>query len=359
MSGPVRVAIVGCGNIAGPYAATITTFPETTLVGVVDVDAARAEAFAAEHACQVYPTLDALLADDGVDLVVNLTIHHAHEAVTRRCLEAGKHVYSEKPLAMTFEQGHALVELAERCGRRLGCSPFAFMGEAPQTAWKAIRDGAIGQVRLVYADVNHGRIETWHPAPAPFYQVGPLFDVGVYPLALVTAMFGPARRVSAYGRVLHAERVTKDGSPFTVEAPDCVIASLELETGVLVRLTTNFYVGKQGRQVGVEFHGDTGSLHLSDWQRPDAEVAVAPYGGTYEPVALLRPSSGMTWGLGVRELAQALLEQRPHRASGEHAAHVVEILAAIDRSVREGCATDVRSTFSPPAPMPWAAGGPT
>ena len=357
MSAKVRVALVGCGNIAVPYAATIAAFAETELEGVTDIDAAKAAALAAEHGCTVYPTLEALLADDRVDLVVNLTIHHAHEAVTRHCLEAGKHVYSEKPLAMTHAEARALVELAERRGRRLGCSPFTFMGEAQQTAWRAIRDGAIGMVRLAYADVNHGRIETWHPAPAAFYEVGPLFDVGVYPLALLTAMFGPARRVSAFGTVLHADRVTKDGLPFAVRTPDYVVASIELDSGVVVRLTTNFYVGPQGKQVGVEFHGDAGSLHLSNWQRPDASVEIAAYGERYAPLPLIREATQMIWGRGVQEMARAMLEQRPHRASGEHAAHVVEILGATDRAVREGSVVEVTSSFAPPPLMAWAEDG--
>src|SRR6185295_11959721 len=114
--------------------------------------------------CRAYPSMEALLADERVELVVNLTIHHAHAATTRLCLEAGKHVHSEKPMALTYEDARGLVELARQKGLRLGCSPFTYMGEAQQTAWKAIREGKLGTVRVAYAEVNWGRIESWHPA---------------------------------------------------------------------------------------------------------------------------------------------------------------------------------------------------
>src|SRR5512145_407999 len=133
------VALLGCGNIAAAYAENLSTYPQIDLVGMADLDVMRAEALAAKFGCRAYPSMEAMLADDMVELVVNLTIHHAHKETTARCLEAGKHVHSEKPLALTVEDAQALVELAQQKGLRLGCSPFTFMGEAQQTAWKIIR----------------------------------------------------------------------------------------------------------------------------------------------------------------------------------------------------------------------------
>jgi predicted dehydrogenase len=350
----VRLGIVGCGNIAGRYAETLAAYPETELVGVTDIDLGKAEALAAEHGCRVYPSLEALLADERIDLVVNLTIHYAHKAVTAQCLEAGKHVYSEKPLAITPKDAQELVSLAHEKGLRLGCSPFTFMGEAQQTAWKHIREGRLGTVRLAYAEVNWGRIESWHPAPAPFYEVGPLFDVGVYPLALLTAIFGPARKVLAYGKVLYPERITKEGIPFSVSTPDFMTAAIELENGSVIRLTTNFYVGHSGKQVGIEFHGDLGSLHLASWQNPDAGVEFAEFAKPYAPVPLIKEAHKIAWGRGVQEMAEAMLAGRPHRASGEQAAHVVEILDAVAASAKEGKVKEISSSFTPPPPMEWA-----
>jgi predicted dehydrogenase len=247
---------------------------------------------------------------------------------------------------MTPREAQELLELARAQGVRLGCSPFTFLGEAQQAAWNVIREGRLGTVRLAYAEVNWGRIESWHPDPGPFYQVGALFDVGVYPLTMLTAMFGPAREVLAYGKVVYPDRLTKRGIPFSITTPDFVTALVELESGVLVRLTTNFYVSQKTKQAGIEFHGDTASLHLSSWQEPNATLELAPCGQPYELLASF-PAAKMQWGFGVREMVQALQEGRPHRATGEQAAHVVEVLAAAATSAQEGCKVQVRSSFSP------------
>ncbi|MDP9311482.1 MAG: Gfo/Idh/MocA family oxidoreductase [Chloroflexota bacterium] len=349
------VGIIGCGNIAGPYASDLLTYPHIRLVGVTDVESEKAQALAAKSGCQSYTTAADLLADPAIDLVVNLTIHHAHYAVTKESLEHGKSVYSEKPLAMTSPEAHELVDLAHSKGLRLGCSPFTYFGEAQQTAMRYVRDERLGPVRIVYAEVNWGRIESWHPAPGPFYEVGALFDVGVYPLTLLTAMFGPARQVTAYGKTLHPDRVTKSGVPFHITAPDWVVVMVELANGTVVRLTTNFYVGHHSKQAGVEFHGDLGSLYLSSWQNFDASVEFAQFGKQYEPVALLRePTKGTPWGRGAAEMAEAMLQDRPHRAQGAHAAHVVDILCAAVESMERHEPVAVHSEISRPAAMEWA-----
>ncbi|CAN5897292.1 Gfo/Idh/MocA family oxidoreductase [soil metagenome] len=345
----IRVAVVGAGNIAGPYTENLTSYAETDLVGIADLDPAKAKALAAKRDVTAYPDLDALLADD-IDLVVNLSIHHAHYEVTKVCLEAGKPIYSEKPLAMRYEEAKELVALAEHKGLRLGCSPFTFLGEAQQAAWQLVREERLGTVRVAYAEVNWGRIEAWHPAPAPFYEVGALFDVGVYPLTLLTAMFGPARRVSAQGRILHPNRTGKTGEPFTVTTPDFVTATLDLEGGVVVRLTTNFYVTQRGKQTGIELHGDAGSLHLSSWQNPDATLEFAEFGQAYEPVPL-HNIPGIQWGRGVQEMAAAMLDGRPHRVTGEQAAHIVEILNATTTSLETERPVEIGSSFPLPAPL--------
>jgi predicted dehydrogenase len=351
----LRIAIVGCGNIAGPYARNLVSYPHIELAGMTDLDASRAAALAEKYGGKVYPSLDTLLADPSIDLVVNLTIHHAHYAVTKQILEAGKHVVSEKPLALTYPEARELVDLAERRGLRFGGTPFTFMGEGEQTAWKLIREGRLGTVRVAYAEVNWGRIESWHPAPAPFYDVGPLFDVGVYPLMLMTAIFGPVRQVSSFGRVVYPDRVTKHGQPFHITTPDFAVTMLEFDGGLVARMTTNFYVHNQNSQRGIEFHGDLGSLTLSSWQDFNGEVRFAEFGKPLVDVPLLREApTSVPWGMNVAELADALREGRPHRATGEHAAHVVEILGAAAKSMRSHGPVALTSSFAPPAPMDWA-----
>lgn len=355
MSGVMRLGIIGTGNIAGPYAEDFKKYSEVELVGAADIDPERAKAFAEKHGIHAYESTEALLADDRIDLAVNLTTHRAHKAVITQCLEAGKHVYSEKPLATTYADARELVELADRKGLRLGCSPFTLMGESQQTAWKYIRSGRLGKVRLAYAEVNWARIETWHPEPQSFYDIGPLFDVGVYPLTILVSMFGPARRLHAYGTVLYPERITKSGTPFTVSSPDFVVTMLELEDGTVVRLTTNFYVGHHNKQTGIEFHGDLGSLYMKQWQDFGAPVEVSEFNKQYEPVPLLiEASPGTPWGRGAWEMARAIQEDRAHRFSGELAAHVVEILDAAASSIKEGCPVELTSSFVPPTPLEWA-----
>jgi len=158
--------------------------------------------FAGAHGGKAYRELEALLADPEVELVINLTAHHAHAEVTGRALEAGKHVHSEKPLAGTWEDGVACVRLAKERGLRLSCSPFTFMGEAQQTLLRALSQGMIGRPLAAYSEMNWGRIESWHPNPEGFYRPGsgPLLDVGVYALTVLTAVLGPVRRVTGFAQ---------------------------------------------------------------------------------------------------------------------------------------------------------------
>jgi len=351
------IGIVGTGNIAGQYATDSRTHPQLRLVAATDTDALRAAQFASTHGCRAHATLDGLLDDPDVDIVVNLTVHHAHYGVTRRALERGRHVYSEKPLALRPEEARELLALATSQGVRLGCSPATFLGEAQQTAAAIIRSGRLGQVRAVYAEVNWGRIEAWHPAPVPFHEVGVMVDVGVYPLTLATALLGPARTVRAWAWELLPDRATANGEPFRIGSPDLVLAAIELESGAVMRLTTSFYVGRPARQTGsMEFHGDRGSLALDSWQAFDSTVEVGDVGGDLAPVPLVRPPyPGTAWARGVADLASAILDDRPHRATGEQAAHIVDALAAVDESRRDGGrVVHVSSGFPAPDLMSWA-----
>ena len=335
----------------------ILTHPGIRLVAAADLDPARAATFAAANDCRAHGSLKDLLADEAVDIVVNLTVHHAHFEVTKRALEAGRHVYSEKPLALRSSEAHELVQLAAARGLRLGCSPSTFLGEAQQTAAAMIRNGGLGTVRAVYAEVNWGRIETWHPAPEPFFDVGVLVDVGVYPITLVTTMLGRARSVRAWGWDLQPDRETLDGVPFRIGSPDLIVAAIELDGGAIVRLTASFYVGRPAKLTGsLEFHGDEASLALGSFQDFDASVEVGAYGQDYEPVPHVRPAyRGTAWARAVAEMAEAIGEGRPHRASAEQAAHVVDILEAAAASMAaDGRRIEISSTFPSPPLMPWA-----
>jgi predicted dehydrogenase len=350
----VRTAIVGCGNIAERYAQRIVANEPLTLVGVTDVAADRAAQLASTFDVRQHATLDDLLADDDVQLVVNLTAPAAHAAVTAAALEAGKHVHTEKPVALTYAEARDLASLATRQGVRLSCAPATLLGEAQQTAWKLVRDGALGDVRVAYAEANWGRIETWHPTPQAIYAVGPFVDVAVYPLTMLTAMFGPVRRVAGYGTTLQPERVTTSNEAFVLDAPDFVTAVLEFASGLVARFTSTFWV-RPGRQRGLELHGETASLYLSSWGEFDSALDLSADGASYAAVPLVRePYRGLDWARALVDLAEAVEEGRPHRAGAEHAAHVVEVSEAVARAGAEERPVDVHSDFDPPLPLEWA-----
>jgi predicted dehydrogenase len=355
---PLGVGIVGCGNISRHYADSVSRYAETQLIGVHDQDPAAAGVLAGAAGCEVFATLDELLADPRVDVVANLTNPPAHYAVSRQALSARRHVYSEKPLALGYEDAASLVRLAEETGARLGCSPSVWLAPAPQAAWREVASGRLGTVRVVHAEMDQARIERWHPAPAGFFAIGPVADAGIYPLALLTAIFGPVRSVTAHGTIVMPERTTVGGTPFRVPSPDYVVVLFEIDGGPLVRLTCNFYVA--GRQ-SVEIHGDLASVRLDSSVRPWAAVHVASYGGEYEPVDLPDGSTDETdFAIGLRDMVQAIAEGRPHRATGEHAAHLVEVLNAVTTSIETQRTINVTSSFDPPSPAGWeVAAAPT
>jgi predicted dehydrogenase/sugar phosphate isomerase/epimerase len=341
---PVGVAIVGCGNIAGRYAAQINSYPHVRLIGHQDLDMSRAQALGDEFGGKVYSSLDEVLADESVEIVVNLTIHHVHEEVIRKCLEAGKHVHTEKPLALTSAAAWALVDLAGEKGLRLSSAPTTWLGETQESAIRRIRAGEIGHPRVAYAEVNWGRIEDWHPNPGPFYDVGVLFDVAVYPITLLTAWFGPVKRVTGGGKVVHPDRATKDGTPFKVNVEDLAVAVLEFGSGLLARVTGSFYVTWKTAQTGLEIHGDGGMIRLARWDTFDSRAWMASSATDDQAVRMIPdqyPAEGIEFARGLSDLAHALREDRPHKTTGAHAAHVVEIIEAIRTSIHEGQAVEI------------------
>ncbi len=356
MNDTIRIGLIGCGNIAGRYLDTLKEVEGLEMAAVFDLDTEKAAAFAKTYSLPWIASIQELLDDDSIDLILNLTIHHAHFEVTRTALEAGKHVFSEKPLAMTPEEAHELVRIADEHGVRLGCAPVTFLGEAQQTLAKEVQSGKLGDIRVVYAEVNHGRIESWHPAPEPFYQVGPIWDVAPYPVTFITSILGPVRSARAWGKMVHPHRTTKDGDSFTLETPDFVMAMLELETGTTVRLTANFYVAAMTpSQQNVEFHGLKGSSLIESWFNFQSPVRSADFGNTMEEVPLAFPSAfagTVEWSRGLQDMADAIRQNRPHRCSGAHAAHVTEVLHAIHQSIEaDGAVQLISSGF--PLPSPW------
>lgn len=356
---PLGFGIAGCGTIAGAYVRDLAESPEVELVAVADRASDVATAFAANHGTTAARDVDELLDDERIELLLNLTPASAHAEVTAAALVRGRHVYSEKPLAMDADVARQLVDLADQRGVRLAAAPVTWLGEAQQTAMAIIRSGALGDVRVAYADMNWGPIERWHPAPAAFYEAGPVFDVGVYPIAVLTAMFGGVRTVQAFGACVRPDRETLDGVPFSIEGHDWIVATLAFASGQLARLTCSFYVTGATRQHGIELHADEHALFLHDAINFHSGLSIARSGRTAAPFAarVRTPFVGLSWGRGVRDLARSVRAGRDHACRPEHACHVVEVAQAIGMAARSGEAVTLASQLEPAPLADWARAG--
>jgi predicted dehydrogenase len=351
------VALLGAGNIAGPYVESISLHPELVLIGVFDLDVAKRDAFASAHACTSYTSLDELYADRP-DIVVNLTSAAYHFQTTKELLERPTPVFSEKPLALDYAGARELAETAAASGTRLACAPSVWLGNAQQFALRSIAEGAVGDVRMITAEVNQGRIEAWHPAPQLFYAVGPIVDAAVYPLTMLIALLGPVAKVTAVSRNLLPNRTTLSGEWFTPSTPDTWFVVADFESGQVLRLSCNFYVDSPTEENTLIFHGDEATLRLDDWLMPGSSVRRAPYGEPYEVVLEADASAPLDWALGLADMAASIAEDRPHKTSADRAAHVTQVLEAISLSARQGTPVEIHADLDRSEGTAWTSATP-
>lgn len=242
----MNIAMVGCGFVADYYMVTLAGYPDLSLIGVTDRDPDRAEKFSRFHHVHRFASLDDMLSDDRVELVLNLTNPGSHFVVSKACLEAGKNVYSEKPLAMRLDEAKTLVELAEAKGLRMSAAPCSLLGETAQTLWNALRERQVGTPRLVYAEMDDGMVyrmayRNWAslsgiPWPAKDeFEVGCTFEHAGYYLTWFPAFFGPAMSVTAFSSCLVPDKGTDE--PLEHQAPDFSVACITFDSGVVARLT--------------------------------------------------------------------------------------------------------------------------
>jgi predicted dehydrogenase len=329
---PLRVGVVGCGIIAKRYVADSGAFPNWEPVACSDLDEAAAAAFATEFGLRT-ATFDELIADPELDLVLNLTPPRAHAPLVTAALEAGKHVYTEKPLGATVAEGRGLVDLAERRGLRLGCAPDTFLGSVYETGRRLIEDGAIGLPLGANATMLVGGPDTWHPNAEMFYRLGggPVLDIAPYYLTALVSLLGPIAAVAGFSSVPTPERVLgagpRAGQTVTVEVPTHVSALLRHERGALATITVSFEARDQYLS-GLEVYGTEGSLRLPDANAFGGELLLRR-NRDEEIVDVEDLGDQEARGLGIEELAVALRAGRPHRASGELALHVLETAEAI------------------------------
>lgn len=359
---PAGVGIIGSGNISRRYVEGMRRFPQLRLIGCTDAIPSLAQALAAEAGITAYATVEDLLADPAIDVVVNITPPVVHASVAIAALDAGKHVYVEKPIAATVADSAAMFEAAERNGRLLGSAPDTFLGSAGQTARAAIDDGVIGEPIGAVAFVTHSKAELWHPNPTFLFQPGggPALDLGPYYVTSLVNMLGPVRSVAGFTRIGARTR--------TVTAPDRLVDTIEVTTpthdGVVLRLASGVIVTMMlsfdvwdSHVPFIEVYGERGTLSLPDPNGFDGDVTVHTHGAddwtVLEPVLPPTGAAGdmsvqMLRGFGVADLVGAV-DGGPHRASAALAGHVLEVLEAIETSSRTGTVVEIRSTVERPA----------
>jgi predicted dehydrogenase len=361
VNAPARVGIVGCGVISDHYAENAKAFGTFRVVACADRDAARADALAAKHGFASV-AVEELLADPEIDVVLNLTPPGAHVAVLRAALAAGKHVYTEKPLATTVADGAEALAESERLGLRVGCAPDIFLGGAYQAARKLIDEGAIGEPLSASGAMLVGGPESWHPDPDSFYGngAGPMLDMGPYYLTAIAALLGPLRRAAGFASIRVAERVIgagpRKGERFRVTTPTHTTAAFELEGGATATLVTSFEASGYSA-CDLEIHGTEGALSLPDPNYFGGVLRVKRGREEWQDVPYDTHDAREARGIGIEDLVAAVAGNRPHRASGRLALHVLDAGTSLLRAAVEGRTVDVETRCERPEPLAHVGGG--
>ena len=391
----MKIAIIGCGYVADFYKHTLTNYPDLKIAGLYDINPERMSAFSKYFSLKAYDSMEQLLADDSVEIVLNLTNPKSHYEVSKACLEAGKHVYSEKPLAMDFNKALALTQLAKEKNLYVVSAPCNFLSESAQTLWKALREDFIGSVRVVYCEMDEGMMHKseyrqWKStsgAPWPAkdeFEVGCTFEHAGYYLTWLAMLFGPAKTVTSFSSCLIKDK--KTDIPLDKNAPDFSVGCIEFASGIVARLTCGI-VAPQDHSIRIV--GDDGVLYLRDCWNYGSPVYIQKINprltrleerlekklgiritlqGTRYPL-VRQPNFNPPWSMsgdskvvgnymdfarGVAELANAIEENRPCRLSADFALHITELTQALQHPEMFTLPHHVESSFEAFSPMPWA-----
>lgn len=350
-----KVGIIGVGNISSTYIKGCRAFDILDLVACADLDMERARKVASENEIPQALTVEQLLADPTISIVVNLTVPRVHASVSQQILAAGKHVYSEKPLATTFADGQALLAQANASGLRIGCAPDTFLFAPHQTTRKLVDEGAIGTpVAAVGFMASHGP-EKWHPNPDFFYAEGggPMLDMGPYYITCLINLLGPAVRVSGAARASFPERTAGvDGHLIPVSVPTHYAATIEFKSGAVATLITSFDVWGHRLPV-MEVYGSQGTITVPDPNgfNPRETCVFIPEQKDWEVMPSMYPDSWMR-GIGLADMAYAIRSGRPHRASGALALHALEIMRGVEQASASGQYVELTTTCERPAALP-------
>ncbi|SFQ97703.1 Gfo/Idh/MocA family protein [Poseidonocella sedimentorum] len=363
MTETLGIGIIGCGNISAAYMKLAPLFRGLEMRACADMSPAAAEARAAEFGLRA-ETVEGLLASDDIDIVVNLTVPMAHFAVSRQVLEAGKHVYSEKPFVLSAPEGAELAKLAAAKGRRVGSAPDTFLGGAHQLARRLVDEGAVGKITSGTCFVQSPGMEMWHPNPDFFFQAGggPILDLGPYYISNLVQLLGPVARVCAMAssgseyRTITSE--PRHGEKIKVETPTTIHAILQFHSGAQITYCASWDVWDHGHS-NMELYGQEGTLHVPDPNFFGGDLRVTNRNEPAEiPADWSHPFSIPNDGenanyrtAGLADMALAILEDRPHRCGLDFALHVVDVMTAILASGETGTFQTLTTRCERPAPL--------
>ncbi|WP_432164067.1 Gfo/Idh/MocA family protein [Streptomyces tendae] len=354
---PLRTGLVGAGKISAAYLSTLGRLPAVDLTAVTDLDRRRAEAVAERYGGRVAveDSVADLVTREDIDAVLNLTVPAAHGDVALQALRAGKHVYGEKPLAAGRGEAEAVLAAARERGLRVGCAPDTVLGTGTQTARKAVDDGLVGRPVAATAFMTGAGHEKWHPDPEFYYQPGggPLLDMGPYYLSALVHLLGPVVEVSGASSRPRARRTVgngpRAGHSFPVDVDTHVTGTLRHAGGALSTLIMSFDV-HAARLPHIEVYGTDASLSVPDPNTFDGAVELNRGDGWKTlPTTAGYPRAGR--GAGLADLSEALAAGRPHRASAELAAHVLDVMLTLVDAAGEGRTLPITSTCERPAPV--------
>ncbi|WP_338035529.1 Gfo/Idh/MocA family oxidoreductase [Halalkalibacter alkaliphilus] len=381
----MKVGIIGCGTISNVYMDNLTQrYKLIEVIACADMFVDKAKELASKYSVPKACSVEELLEDPDVEIVLNLTIPAAHFEINMAALEVGKHVYCEKPLALNLEEAEKSIEFARSKGLMLGCSPDSFLGAGIQTSKKVLDDGWIGSPVAVTANfMCHGH-ELWHPAPDFYYKEGggPMLDMGPYYITAMVALLGPIKKITCLAKKTHEERTVLNSNIRSKKSIDVDVLThysglMEFENGVIATVNMSFDVWFSNLPK-LEIYGTEGTLMV-----PDPNM----FGG---PVKLIRGDNmvdsieGYDWieavktvnnpslmgefvtefplayhnvgynsrGLGVLDMANALLQGRPHRTNGDLTYHVMEALLAFEKTAEDGTTYIMESTCEKPTQVP-------
>ncbi|MCE5255311.1 MAG: Gfo/Idh/MocA family oxidoreductase [Spirochaetaceae bacterium] len=359
--GKTKIGIIGCGMISEIYLKNLTErFRNIEVGGCADAAQAKAHERAVQFGILEY-SVDELLARSDISIILNLTVPRAHVEIGLRALEAGKHVYSEKPLAIDVAPAHELLQQAQKRGLRVGCAPDTFLGGGIQTARKLLDDGWIGEpIGATGFYLSRGP-EAFHPNPAFLYQpgAGPLFDMGPYYLTALVSLLGPAKKVGGFARKTYEKtmltRPDKYGETFDVEVPTYINGTIEFSSGVIANLTTSFdmqFPYWESKLPYLQIFGTEGTMTIPDPNKFEGPVQIRRSNGEVVAVPLTHGFTENCRGIGLSDMAHCIEMGEKHRANGEMAFHVLEIMSGILDASSRSEVVPMTSSCERPQPLP-------